>query len=95
MKAIPTVGTQIFKGEGCFDLPVHIRQVKLEEDGETFEGFTSYWQPDEKDLERLINGGAIALTVIGGQPPVRLETVELHYPTGQDPRADKTIRRVK
>ena len=95
MKAIATNSTQTtFKAEGCFDLPVQIRQLKME-DGKIVEGHTSYWLPDEKELETLVNGGAIALTVIGGQPPVILETVELNYPEGKDPRANKTIRQVK
>ena len=98
MKAIPTKSTQTtFKGEGCFDLPVHIRPIKLEgDDGEKVaQGHTSYWLPDEKELETLVNGGAIALTVLNSQPPVIVETVELKYPEGKDPRGDKTIRQVK
>ena len=95
MKAIATNSTQTtFKAEGCFDLPVYVRELKME-GGETVKGHTSYWLPNKEELERLINGGVIALTVIGGQPPVIVETVEVNWPEGKDPRADKTIRQVK
>ena len=94
MKAIPTKSTQTtFKGEGCFDLAVQVRQLKME-DGKVVTGHTSYWLPSKEELETLVNGGAIALTVIGGQPPVMVETVELNYPEGGEPVRDG-LRRVK
>jgi hypothetical protein len=35
--------------------------------------FHSWWRPSQDDLERLLNGGAVRLTVFGGShPPVAL-----------------------
>ena len=94
MKAIPTNNTKTtFKGEGCFDLPVEVRQIKME-DGKVVKGHTSYWLPSKEELERLVNGGAIALTILGSQPPVIIETVELNWPEGREPERDG-LRRVK
>lgn len=36
----------------------------------------SVWKPSEEDLARLNAGGGIVLGVLGGQPPVWLETCE-------------------
>lgn len=36
---------------------------------------TSCWLPSSEELEILNNGGAIEVTICGGQPPLLVETV--------------------
>lgn len=56
----------IYKGEGLVeDLPA------LRKDGNVI----SRWQPSWDELQRLDNGGAIELTIQGGQPAVALRVV--------------------
>lgn len=35
--------------------------------------FTSCWEPTSDELERLVAGAKVYLTVVGGQPPVCLQ----------------------
>lgn len=54
-----------------FDLPVM-------DDGVTM---TSVWKPSEEELDILVNGGGISLSILGrAQPPVMLGVVELDLP---------------
>lgn len=56
----------IYKGcEGVEDLPA------LRRDGNV----TSRWQPSYAELQTLLAGGAIELTIQGGQPAVALRVV--------------------
>ena len=59
-----------------FDLPVM-------DDGITL---TSVWKPSEEELDILVNGGGITLSILGrAQPPVMLGVIELGLPTVPKP----------
>lgn len=49
----------------CLDLPVM-------KEGNTY---TSLWEPTPDERAALVLGGAVLLTIVGLQPPVRLEVV--------------------
>ena len=60
-----------------------------ERDGEIFDlpvmndgiSMTSVWKPTEEELDILVNGGGISLSILGrAQPPVMLGVVELDLP---------------
>ena len=60
-----------------------------ERDGEIFDlpvmddgiSMTSVWKPSEEELDILVNGGGISLSILGrAQPPVMLGVVELDLP---------------
>ena len=56
----------------CGDLP-----VLIDEGSESNPpSVTSFWKPNQKDLENLIKGGTVMLTVQGStHPPVALNTI--------------------
>lgn len=60
-----------------------------ERDGEIFDlmvmndgvSMTSVWQPTEEELDILVQGGGITLSILGSaQPPVMLGVIELAVP---------------
>lgn len=60
-----------------------------EKDGEIFDlpvmndgtSLTSVWKPDKDELDILMKGGGISLSIMGqAQPPVMLGVVELDIP---------------
>lgn len=55
---------------GTDDLPCEDMWA-LRKDGKV----TSRWRPDMEELRALMNGGSVELTILGGQPPVRLRVV--------------------
>jgi len=55
-------------------LPVHLG-VERFEDGREVPTITSKWVPTEADIQALMNGGGIWLTMFGvSHPPVRVST---------------------
>lgn len=50
-------------------LPVHLHR----EGG--CRAITSFWRPSEQDIANILAGGCVALTVLGVNPPVRLEVL--------------------
>lgn len=39
--------------------------------------YKSYWKPTKEELEHLINGGYVELSILGVQPPVRVSVKDL------------------
>ena len=56
---------------------LHIKDINLvDEKGNQFPAMISVWKPTEAELEVLMNGGFVMLTVLGNShPPVMLDTL--------------------
>ncbi len=53
---------------------LHVRQSAI---GDDIQVFSSAWEPTPAELKALNAGGSVILTIVGGQPPVKLHVEDL------------------
>ena len=64
------------------DLPVEITYA--EHSTGVIASYASYWQPEPAELEALMAGGGVKITLIGILPPQKVEVVSFE-PAGAEP----------
>ena len=91
MKSIKTTTTDANYGlAGCNELPVEEGEMVFE--GKAVKTYSSYWYPDKDEIEALVNGGVVKLTILGLQPPVMVEACEI---IKDGPQRDRDLKVVK
>ena len=71
--------------EECYALPVCHARVNL--NGKQLNSFTSAWQPSEDEVQDIVAGKPVYLTVLSdGHPPVNIETkIPIYYINDENP----------
>lgn len=82
VRTAQTLDTATHPSPEVIDLPVEISYVEGSDSVTAL--YSSYWQPEPAELEALMAGGGVKITLIGSLPPQMVEVVSFERP-GTEP----------